>query len=379
MTLVFSEEERLLQDSARGLLAEKSPVSALRRLRDERDEDGFSRELWGSMAQMGWAGLLVPEEHGGLEFGHVGAGILCEESGRTLAASPLFASAILGASIIREAASAAQQSDLLPAIAEGSIIVALAVDEKARHDPNEVSLSARADGAAYVLDGSKTLVIDGHVADKLVVSARTAGARRDAAGISLFVVDAGAPGLTRERTFMVDSRNAAEVRFDGVRVEASALLGELNGGAAALERCLDVGRACLAAEMLGVAAEAFARTIDYLSQRRQFGVEIGSFQALQHRAAQLFCELELTRSVVIKALRAIDERSPDTASLVSLAKAKAGDTVTLAVNEAVQMHGGIGMTDEFDIGFFMKRAAVLRQLLGDSYFHTSRFAALKGY
>jgi alkylation response protein AidB-like acyl-CoA dehydrogenase len=328
------------------------------------------------MAALGWAGMLVPEEYGGLGFAHTGAGILCEQAGRTLAASPLFATAILGATLLREAGSAAQKQALLPAIAEGRLLCALAVDESARHDPAGIALAARAEHDGFTLAGEKILVLDGHVADILVVAARSRGAPGEAQGLSLFLVEAGSAGVAIERTVMVDSRNAAIVRFSGARGE---LLGGLDHGWKPLERALDIGRICLAAELLGVADEAFARTVDYLKQRRQFGRVIGEFQALQHRAALLFCELELARSAVLRALRAIDEADTALAPFASLAKARAGDAAALAVNEAVQLHGGIGMTDALEIGFFMKRAAALRQTFGDSYFHTDRYAALNGY
>ncbi|MBP9036114.1 MAG: acyl-CoA dehydrogenase [Pseudomonadales bacterium] len=376
MSLVYNDDERMLAEAARGFLEQNSSPAALRRLRDTRDADGFSRDLWHGMAALGWAGMLVPEEYGGLGFAHTGAGILCEQSGRMLAASPLFATAILGVTLLRDAGSAAQKNELLPAIAAGRLLCALAVDESARHDPAAIALLARADGDAFHLSGEKILVLDGHVADTFIVAARSRGTPGETAGISLFLVPAGSAGLAIERTVMVDSRNAAIVRFDHARGE---LLGELHQGWKSLERALDIGRICLAAEMLGVAGEAFARTVAYLGQRRQFGRVIGEFQALQHRAAVLFCELELARSAVLRALRAIDEPHTALAPLASLAKARAGDAATLAVNEAVQLHGGIGMTDEFEIGFFVKRAAALRQIFGDSYFHTDRYAALNGY
>ena len=325
---------------------------------------------------MGWAGILVPEEYGGLGFAHAGAGILCEQAGRTLTNSPLFSTAILGATLLRLAGSDAQKKRLLPQIAAGKVLLALALDESARHDPAAIDLVAEPQGDGFVLNGAKRLVLDGHVADTLVVAARGAGAGD---GVSLLLVDAHAVGVQIERTIMVDTRNAARIEFSAVKVPREALLGEWRGGATALAQALDVGHICLAAELLGIAEEAFARTLDYLRQRRQFGKLIGEFQALQHRAAILFCEIELCRSAVMRALRAIDEQHPRLAAFASLAKARACETATLAVNEAVQMHGGIGMTDEFDIGLFMKRAASARQIFGDAHFHTDRYATLAGY
>jgi alkylation response protein AidB-like acyl-CoA dehydrogenase len=379
MSLVYNDDERMLLESARAFLAAESPVAALRARRGTRSEDGFSRELWAKMAEMGWAGLLVPEPHGGLDFSHTGAGILCEQAGRTLAASPLFATAILGVSALRLAGNAAQQAALLPAIVEGRRLLALASDETARHDPLAIATSAVQQGDGWVLNGTKQAVLDGHVAHTFVVAARTAGDQHDANGISLFLVDAGSAGLRIDRCSMLDSRNAARLQFDGVKVASGALLGVLHQAYPVLERTLDIGRICLAAELLGIAAEVFERTLAYLRQRRQFGKLIGEFQALQHRAARLFCDMELARSAVMHALRAIDEDDAQLGLAASLAKARACETATLAVNEAVQMHGGIGMTDEFEIGFFMKRAAAARTLFGDAYFHTNRYAVLGGY
>jgi alkylation response protein AidB-like acyl-CoA dehydrogenase len=379
MSLVYNDDERMLQDAAREFLAAESPVAALRALRDNRDETGFSRGLWAKFAEMGWAGMLVPEARGGLGFAHAGAGILCEQMGRTLCASPFFSSAVLGASLLRLAGSEGQQGSLLPRVARGESLLALALDESARHDPLAIATRAVAAGEGYVLDGDKRLVLDGHVADTLIVVARTAGKPGEAHGISLFLVDPREQGVAIERHAMVDSRNAARVRFSGVRVGAGALLGAPHEGFAALERALDIGRICLAAELLGVATEAFSRTVEYLKQRKQFGRIIGEYQGLQHRAAVLFCELENTRSAVLRALRAADDAAVPLAAHASLAKAKATATATLAVNEAVQMHGGIGMTDDLELGFFMKRAAALRALLGDTYYHADRFALANGF
>jgi alkylation response protein AidB-like acyl-CoA dehydrogenase len=379
MSLVYDDDERMLLDAAREFLRAESPVSALRALRDGADASGFSRDLWATMAGMGWAGLLVPEAHGGLGFAHMGAGILCEQMGRTLCASPFFASAVLGVTLLKLAASEAQQAALLPRVATGEHLLALALDESPRHDPLAIATRATAAEGGFVLDGEKRFVLDGHVADTLIVVARTGGAAGEAHGISLFLVETGTPGLGIERQVMVDSRNAATVRLQGVRLGQDALIGTLHGGSPALERALDVARCCAAAELLGVATEVFERTLEYLRQRKQFGRIIGEFQGLQHRAAVLFCELELARSAVLGALRAADADGASLAAAASLAKARATEVATLAANEAVQMHGGMGMTDDFEIGFFMKRAAALRASLGDAYYHTHRYATLAGY
>ena len=379
MSLVYDDDERMLLDAARDFMRAEAPVSALRALRDSADATGFSRELWRTMTGMGWAGLLVPEAHGGLGFAHMGAGILCEQMGRTLCASPFLSSAVLGATLLKLAGSDAQQAAVLPRVAAGEHLIALALDESPRHDPLAIATRARADGDGFVLDGEKRFVIDAHVADALIVAARTSGAAGEAHGISVFLIDAGTPGVSVERTSMVDARNAGTVRFSNVRVPASALLGTLHEAWPALERALDVARVCAAAELLGVATEVFERTLEYLRQRKQFGKIIGEFQGLQHRAAVLFCELELARSAVLGALRAADGDGSTLAAAASLAKARATEVATLAANEAVQMHGGIGMTDDIDIGLFMKRAAALRMWLGDAYYHTHRYATLAGY
>jgi acyl-CoA dehydrogenase len=379
MALVLTDEQRMVKESADGFFAEHGPVGQLRRLRDARDPQGFDRGLWARMAEMGFAGVAISEAHGGAGLGMVAAGLIQEAIGRNLTLSPFLSSAIVAATAIARGGTAEQQADLLPRIAAAEMIVALAADEKARHAPAHVATRAEASGNGFRLTGAKPFVLDGHVADRLIVAARTAGADDEPRGITLFLVDPGAAGVSVARRAMVDSRNAAVVTLDGVQVDGADMLGPLDGGHAILEAALDAGRACLAAEMLGVSAQAFDTTVDYLKVRQQFGVPIGSFQALQHRAAHLFCELELARSATLKALTALDaghERAP---FYVSLAKAKAGDVAKLATNEAVQMHGGIGMTDDHDIGFFMKRARAAGETFGDGAFHGDRLARILGY
>ncbi|RLA47878.1 MAG: acyl-CoA dehydrogenase [Gammaproteobacteria bacterium] len=379
MALVLNEEQGMLKESAKGFLQENAPVGALRTLRDERDEEGFSRDLWRQMAAMGWAGILIDEAHGGLAFGHVGMGQVMEENGRTLTASPLLSTAILGVSAISIAGSADQKSELLPVIAEGKLLMTLAVDGGSRHNPLNVGVTATASGSGFSLSGEKQFVIDGHVADKIIVSARTSGSEGDSDGITLFVVDADAQGVEIDRIIMADSINSSMVRFVDVAVGADSVLGEPGKGAAVLQQVLDIGNAHLSAELVGLSLEVLERTVAYMNERKQYGVLIGSYQGLQHRAAHLFSEIELAKSVVIKVLQALDEGDDDVSMLASLAKAKVSEVATLATNEGVQLHGGIGMTDELEIGFFMKRARVAEQLLGDQRFHISRFAALNGY
>ena len=378
MSLALTEEERMLKDVAHAFFQEKLPIKALRQLRDNHDPVGFDRAAWAAMAALGWAGILIPESHGGVGFGYKGLGQVLEESGRTLAASPLIATALIGAPLLLASASVAHKQTLLPAIAAGGCLLALAHDEQPRHRPSSIATRAETAGAGYVLNGAKTFVLDGHVADQLIVVARTSGAIDATVGISLFLMAATMPGITRTRTHLVDHRNAANVVFEDVALPADALLGVRDQGYATLTAVLDGARAGLAAEMLGSALEAFERTIAYLKLRKQFGVAIGSFQALKHRAAVMFCELELTRSAVMAALDAIDHGRADGAQLASLAKAKACDTFELISNEAVQLHGGIGMTDAEEIGFFLKRARVAQASFGDAGFQRARYADLMG-
>jgi len=376
MPLVLSSEAQMVRDTALAFFRERSPITALRRLRDTNDADGFSRSLWREMADLGWTGFLVPEDQGGSDFGVTGLAQVMEAAGRTLAATPLLSTALLGASLLALAGSADQKDAQLPLLVAGERLFALALEETSRHAPARIATAAVKDGTGYRLSGEKTFVLDGHVADVLIVAARTSGDRDDRTGVTLFLVQADAFGVTRTRTIMVDSRNAARVRLDGA---PGIVLGPVDGGSDILDTVLDRARACLAAEMLGSASEAFERTVQYLKDRKQFGVAIGSFQALKHRAAQMFCEIEVTRSSVLAACSALDDGGNDAAALASLAKAKASDTLYLCGNEGVQMHGGIGMTDEHEIGFFLKRARVAQATFGDAAFHRDRYAALLGY
>ena len=377
MALVLNEEQQLLRDSARTFLQECSPVSGLRALRDAGEE--WSPELWTNMAEMGWPGIVIPEEYDGLEFGYVGAGLLFEECGRTLATSPLLSSALVCSSIVAALGNDDQKQTILPAIVSGEMILTLALNETSRFDPSATAMSAVADGDGFVLSGKKVHVLDGNVAQKLLVVARTDGAPGDKDGLSVFLLERDSEGLSFSNTGNVDNHMATDIQFDAVRVGPDSLLGEAGKSWSELEKALDIGAVCSSSEMLGIAEESFEQTIQYLKERKQFGVFIGSFQALQHRAALIFCELDLCRSVVLKALQAIDEDSADRSVLASVAKFKCGKTVKLAVNEAVQMFAGIGMSDEFDIGFFMKRSAAARQEYGDDYYHSDRFARLRGY
>jgi alkylation response protein AidB-like acyl-CoA dehydrogenase len=379
MALVLTEEQTLLRDSARGLISDKAPVSHLRQLRDAKDDTGFSRDLWKTFAEMGFCGLLVPEDFGGSGLGCVEAGIVMEEIGRTLMPSPFLATSVLAPSALSRGGSAAQKSEYLPRISAGSLLAALAIDEGAKHRPLQIKLQAARSGNGFKLSGDKAFVVDGHTADLLIVAARTAGAAGEASGLTLFLVNPKAKGIAIERTPMVDSHNAARIVFDNVEVDADSVLGEVDQGGALLEGVLNIGRGAVASEMVGLSEEVFGRTVTYLKERKQFGKAIGEFQALQHRAAQLYIDIEITRAAVLKALQALDADLDKAGSAVSVAKARAGTTATLAVQEGVQMHGGMGMTDQFDIGFFMKRARVCQELFGDSNYHADQLARMKSY
>ncbi len=376
---VLNEEQTMLRDAAKSWVQEKSPVTAFRKMRDSGVELGYDANAWNEMAEMGWAGVIIPEEYGGSDFGYLSMGLILEETGRTLTASPLLASGLAAASALVLGGSDAQKSEWLPKIAGGEVVGALAIDEGAHHAPEKVALKAEKSGSGYKLSGSKSFVLEGMAAGLLIVSARTSGQPGDTDGITLFLVAGDAKGVSRKRLHLADSRGAANITFDGVEVGEDAVLGEVDKGHALLEKTLDRARAGLCAEMLGSAVQAFEITLDYLKVRVQFGQVIGSFQALQHRAAKMFTDLELARSAVEAALQAIDADTPDVPELVSLAKAKMGDVFHLVSNEMVQMHGGIGMTDAHDAGFYMKRARAAEAAFGNQGYHRDRYARIQGY
>lgn len=379
MAMVLNEEAGMLKDAARGYLSSSAPVAQLRQLRDSGSEDGFDRKTWSEMAEMGWTGVLVPEAHGGVEMGHVAAGVIAEEMGRTLTASPFLSTAVMGATALSRYGSDAQKSEWLPRIAAGDAITAIAVDEGRKHNPSSVAVRAERSGNGFKLSGRKHFVAEGHVADMLVVSARTAGGENEAEGITLFLVPKDAAGVTVERKDTVDSRHAADVVLDNVEVTADAVLGEVDNGLGVLEAVLDAGRAGLSAEMSGSAQQCLETTVAYLKERKQFGQIIGTFQALQHRAAHLYAEVELGKSIVLKALQTLDAAPEHAAMMVSAAKAKLGQVAQLAAREGIQMHGGMGMTDEFDIGLYIKRVRVAEALYGDANYHTDKFARMRKY
>lgn len=379
MALVLTEEQQLLRDTATQFFQERAPLSALRKLRDSKDATGFDRALWREMANLGFAGILISEKYGGTDFGPMGIGVVLEQAGRTLAATPLISTVLLGGSAIQLAGNATQRSDLLSDIAAGECLIALALEEGPHHNPSHIETTAKAVDGGYQINGHKVFVLDGHVADYLIVAARTSGDAHDRHGITLFLVDAKTPGVFISRSHMVDSRNAASISFENLHVAASNVLGSVDGGSDVLDQVLDIARIGLAAEMLGSIQQAFDETITYLKERQQFGVPIGSFQALKHRAAIMFAEIEICRSVVLEALSALDERRNDVPLMASLAKARLSDTARLVTNECLQMHGGMGMTDQFSIGLYMKRARVAAATFGNADYHRDRYASLDGF
>jgi alkylation response protein AidB-like acyl-CoA dehydrogenase len=376
---VLTEEQSMLRDAARTWTQEKSPVTAFRKMRDSGAPLGYDPAAFAEMAEMGWTGVIIPEAYGGSDFGYLSLGLILEELGRTLTASPILATALAAASAVILGGTEAQKDRWLTQIASGELVGTLAIDEGPHHRPEKVAVTAKKSGAGYVISGTKTFVLEGMAAGLFVVSARTSGEVSDTKGISLFLVPADAKGVSRKALKLADSRGAAIVTFDGVEVGADALLGAEGEGYGLLEQVLDRARAGLAAEMLGSAVQAFETTLDYLKTRVQFGQVIGSFQALQHRAAKMFTDLELARSCVEAALTAIDNGSPDVPELVALAKTKVGDTLHLVSNEMVQMHGGIGMTDAHDAGLYLKRARAAEATFGNQAYHRDRYAKMQGY
>ena len=376
---LLSEEQTMIRDQAVAWVRDDSPVTQFRAMRDSGTPLGFFPETWDAMVNLGWPGMLIPEAYGGSGLGYLTFGVVLEQLGRHLTASPLFASALVGASAIIQAGNEAQKTWILPKVADGSAIVSLALEEGARHSPENTALTVKRSDSGYVLSGEKTFVMEGMAASHFVVVGRSAGSIGSLDGLSLFLVEASAEGLTRSRLATMDARGYANLRFDDVAVPAEALMGEEGTAASHLGLILDIARAGLAMEMLGTAGYAFEMTLDYLKTRKQFGQVIGSFQALGHRAASLYTEMELARSCVEAALQALDSGSEDRESLVALSKAKAGAFLHDMSNQLIQIHGGIGMTDEFDAGFYLKRARVLEIAYGGVAYHKDRYATLLGF
>ena len=375
MPLYLNDEQTMLRDTARDFVAEHASVRHMRGLRDAGDATGFSRDLWKSFAEMGFTGILIGEDQGGLGLGHVEAGVVLEEIGRNLSPSPFLSTAVAAVAALK---GTAQAERCFPSILAGETIAALAIDEGPKHRDCG-AMKAERSGNGFRLTGAKQFVTHGHVADLVIVAARTAGSPEDRDGVTLFAVPRDAAGLATEAERLADSSLAARMTFDGVEVDADAVIGEVDAGRAPLDRLLRAGRTGAAAELLGVGGGAMDLTVNYLKERKQFGVMIGSFQALQHRAAHLYTEMEVARAAVLKAQQLLDAGDAGADSAVSVAKAMTAMATTLSVQEGVQMHGGIGMTDEYDIGFYMKRARVLAEMFGDANVHADALAKAAGY
>ena len=378
--LVLTEEQQLLQSTAADFAKQSLPVSRLRALRDAADPAGFSPEQWQAMGALGWPGIVLPEEYGGLGLAYADAIVVLEELGKVLAPEPFLSTVLLAGNALLLGGSVTQKNEWLPRIAHADVVLALAHHEpRARHRLHHVTTRAAADGDGFRLTGVKDVVLDGGAAERLVVSARTSGGDDQPDGITLFLVDPHASGVSVARQQLVDHRSAAVVRLDGVRVGKEAVVGAVGQGGGVIDATVDRAVVGLCAEMLGGMVRASEMTFAYLKERKQFGVVIGTFQALKHRAARMFVEIELARSAVMAAARALDDGSPDAPALASMAKARLSEGYVLVASEAVQMHGGIGMTDEHDVGFYLKRARAAEILLGDAPYHRDRYAALQSY
>ncbi len=375
MPLFLNDEQTMLRDTAKDFVAEHAPVGHMRALRDADDQTGFSRDLWKQFAEMGFTGMLIGEEQGGLGLGHVEAGVVLEEIGRNLSPSPFLTTAVAAVEALK---GSAQAERWFPGIIAGDTVVGLAIDEGAKHR-NAVAMKAERSGNGFKLTGAKQFVTHGHVADLLIVAARTAGLAEDDDGVTLFAVPRDAANVSARAERLTDASLAARIEFDGVEVDADAVIGEVDAGRDPLGRLLRAGRTGAAAEMLGVGGGAMDMTLGYLKERKQFGTLIGSYQALQHRAAHLYSEMEVARAAVLKAQQLLDADDDRAEAAVSVAKAMTGIATTLSVQEGVQMHGGIGMTDEYDIGFYMKRGRVLAEMFGDANFHADQLARAAGY
>ncbi|MDB2481861.1 acyl-CoA dehydrogenase family protein [Gammaproteobacteria bacterium] len=379
MKLILNEEQQFLKDTAKNFAEERTPVNHFRSLRDNKDDLLWDKDTWKEMVNLGWSGILIPEEYGGSNFGLAGISVILQECGKTLTPSPLFATGVLGAYAISQYGTEEQKKKYLPQIANGEITTAIAIDESSHHNPLNINTSAVSKDNSYILNGKKVFVVDGASADLLIVVARTSGKTGDSTGLTLFLVENNQPNINVVKLDMADSRNYANITFSDITVQKENILGDVEAGGEAIENILDIGRIAISAEMLGNTEAAFESTINYLKERKQFGVLIGTFQALQHRAAEMFCEIELTKSSIMAAMQGADNNSNELQRLASLAKTMAGETLHLVSNEAIQMHGGIGVTDEYDLGFYLKRSRVVEQIFGCSKFHTERYANISGF
>ena len=379
MKLILNEEQQFLKDTAKNFAEERTPINHFRSLRDNKDNLLWDKNTWKEMVNLGWSGILIPAEYGGSNFGLAGISVILQECGKTLTPSPLFATGVLVAYAISQYGTEEHKKKYLPQIVNGEITTAIAIDESSHHNPLNINMPAVLKDNSYILNGKKVFVVDGASADLLIVVARTSGKTGDSTGLTLFLVENNQPSINVVKLDMADSRNYANITFSDITVQKENILGDVEAGGEAIENILDIGRIAISAEMLGNTEAAFESTISYLKERKQFGVLIGTFQALQHRAAEMFCEIELTKSSIMAAMQGADNNSNELQRLASLAKTMAGETLHLVSNEAIQMHGGIGVTDEYDLGFYLKRSRVVEQIFGCSKFHTERYANISGF
>jgi alkylation response protein AidB-like acyl-CoA dehydrogenase len=378
MAMTLNDDQNMLRDSARDFMVSEAPVAHFRKYRDMECKDGFAHGLWKQFGEMGFTGILIPEDQGGLGLGHIEAGIVLEEIGRNLSPSPFLSTSVAAVEALK-LADKAMRDRWFPGIIAGETVIGLAIDEGPKHRPEKTACLAERSGNGFKLSGHKQFVVQGASSDMLIVVARTAGSAGEQDGLTVFAVETDADGLSTEAARLVDSSMGAHIKFDGVEVTADAVIGDVDGGWTVLSKMLNAGRVGAAAEMVGVGTGAMDITFDYLKTRKQFDRVIGEFQALQHRAAHLYGEMEGARSIVLKAQSMLDEGHDKAELYVSAAKAKAGIACNLSVREGVQMHGGIGMTDEYDIGLYMKRDRALAEFMGDIYFHADRVATMNGY
>ena len=374
MSLVINEEQNMLKSSAKELLDLKSPISLMRELRDD-NYNQFDPDFWKEMVEMGWTALTVPEEYNGLNFGYVGLGQVIEEMGKKLTVSPMISTVLVSTTIVGLSKNEVLKSKLFDEIMSGKKLCTLAHEESSHHNPNiDLSIISN-NNEKFILNGKKRFVIDGTISDYLIVSANS----EFNGSLELVIIDSKSKGITFNNKVHMDSKIYSDISFNNVEFSKDNFLSTENDGKKILKKALDIACVGLAAEMLGNIQQAFDITIQYLKEREQFGVKIGSFQALQHRSAIMFGEIELCKSIVLKALQAIDSGDENLPELASLAKSKLGLTSKLVTNEAVQMHGGIGVTDDADIGFFLKRVRVSQRIFGDSNYHLDRVAKFNSY
>jgi len=378
MDCALSEEQMLLRNSVERLFADQYAFEARKRYAQE--PGGFSRTLWRQYAELGLLGLPFAEEFGGSAGGPVETMIVMEAMGRALALEPYLATVVLAGGLLRLGGSEALRRALIPQIASGDLMLAFAHSERqARYDLADVAATARRDGSGYVLDGAKSLVLHGDSAKSFVVSARVRGGQREQNGIALFLVDAAAPGVSTRGYDTVDGQRAAEVTLAGVRVGADAVIGEAGAAFPLIERIADTAMAALAAEGVGAMAAMHELTVDYIKTRKQFGVTIGSFQALQHRAADMLVALEQARSMALLATVMADEDDRrERRAAIAAAKVQIGRSGRLVGQQAIQLHGGIGMTMEAKVGHYFKRLTTIDTMFGDADFHLGVLAASGG-